>query len=129
MANDELNLVDQLIQNEKKDKPKKQTKVYKKAYSEGKDDWVGNPGFDANEPQDFWPGDILKLSSEMKNDSLPKDFLLVLTKTPSANTEACVYSPHFCIYGWAESTRAAMLTCIKNVTDYIKNNKEAAQEL
>ena len=131
--NNALNLVDQLLNNEKDGKKpvaKKQTKVYKKKKVTGPAEFKGNPGFDPDKKEAYWAGDTLKISKEMKEKAhLPDDAFIVVVKTPTSCAEASVFCPWYSIHGWGASTMDAVEACINNIADYWKNYPDLAEAL
>jgi len=126
--NNALNLVDQLLNNEKADKPQKQKKVFIKKKPVKPGEYTGNSKYNPDEPQKYWPGDTINLSEKNRElTKLPSDAFLVLTQTPSFHVEACVYCPWYSIYGWGASTKAAIDACINNIGEYWKNYPDKAQ--
>lgn len=126
----ELDIVNELLSNEKpKETKKKKREVV--AYTSGlKDDGVRHldppvKEKDASkEPhKTHWVGDCIKLSKEQREKcSMPEDGYLYVKRIASPNYSACVYSPVYWIYGWGNSTEEAVSDCIDNIVEWRKNN-------
>jgi hypothetical protein len=128
--NNALNLVDTLLNNEKPDKPKQKKVFIKKKRPSEPGEYKGNPRYNPDEPQEYWPGDTIQISDEdKKNTRLPANAFLVATQTPSFHIEACVYCPWYSIYGWGESTRGAIDACINSIVEYWENYPIQAQAI
>lgn len=135
MSDDALNMVDQLLSNEGVSPNKKSKKVAKKRAFKKKP--VSGPGevelnskYDPDAPQEYWPGDTIKLTKDMREKArLPDDAFMVCSQTPTMFRQASVYCPWYSIYGWGASTRDAMEACAQNIADYWKRFPDKAQEI
>jgi hypothetical protein len=125
-----LNLVDQMLENENKISTKETKRQYEKKQVDGPCEVCVNEDFDPNLKEEYWPGDTIKLSEEMRQRTgLDKDAFVVVSQYATAYKEACVYCPWYSMYGWGASTMAAFKACIDNIAKWREQYPEQAKEL
>jgi hypothetical protein len=120
MKNNELDLVSQLLKNDKKEVLAESKKV------EGPKDAKSE-----NKPKAHYPGDCMNISMKDKQDAgLPQEAYIVVKQIGTPNQHACVYDPVHWIYGWGEDTMSAVRDCLYNIKEYRKSKpKELIDEL
>jgi hypothetical protein len=113
MKNNELDIVDELLANEK---PAKIPIGTKSAKNEKK-------------PKQDWGGDCLNISEKEKLPvGLPLESYLIIKEIGTPNSSACVYDPVHWIYGWGADTMSAVRDCLNNIRDWRKQNPDLIQD-
>lgn len=105
MKNDELDIVNEILSNEK-------TPVQRSAVAEKK-------------PKAHWGGDVLEIPKEEKEKAgLPLLSYIVVKQIPTPNCGATVYDPVYWIYGYGEDTMSAVRDCLNSIIEWRKKNME-----
>jgi hypothetical protein len=121
----ELDIVNNLIKNEKPAKAQKDEAVKIPHVKHMVPEVKGTDASKEKKSQPHWPGDCIPLTKEqIAKASLPEKSYLYVKTIPGPNSIASVYDPVHWIYGWGETTPEAINDCIENIHNWRLENPE-----